>query len=79
MMVPFYFALYLAIFGVAVGYVWRWAREVRRPRRNYDAPYFKGEGEPQPGQWSPDRAWHRGDVKIYPSIKAYREEREGVA
>lgn len=40
--------------------------------RNYDPPYHKGNGDPQPfGEWHPDYAIGNEPVKVYPSYDVW--------
>ena len=54
-MIPFTFAIGLSLLGLVVGYVIRAAQE--KPKHpNTQAPYFKGNGDPQPYEWRPELA-----------------------
>lgn len=75
-MIPFDLVIFLALLGFAAGYTFRWAQNGRRRHLNFDAPYFKGDGEPQPGTWSPERVTRMDEIRVYPSLKAYRDSQE---
>ena len=65
-------ALLFTAFGIGIGLMaacWRPKRKT-----NVTAPYFKGNGEPQPGMWSPSRAIGHEPVKVYPSVDVWARE-----
>ena len=60
-------------FGIAIGLM----AAFWRPRKsfNYDHPYHKGNGDPQPfGEWHPDYAIGNEPVKVYPSYDVWARE-----
>jgi hypothetical protein len=62
-------ALAFTAFGFGIGLMaanWR-----PKKKANYQPSYFKGDGEPQPGEWSPLRAVGHEPVRVYPSIEAW--------
>lgn len=64
-------------FGIAIGLMAVfWPRS--RKSQSFEAPYFKGSGEPQPGIWSPSRAIGHDPVKVYPSIDVWARETGAV-
>lgn len=55
-LVPLDVTIYLALFGLAVGWLAGFcSRPIRhRPKpRRFRVPYAKGEGQPQPYEWQP--------------------------
>lgn len=69
----FYLALFFTAIGMLIGIgIACWPRS--RKSRSFEAPYFKGNGEPQPGVWSPSRAIGHEPVKVYPSIDVWARE-----
>lgn len=74
--VPFYIPLIFTAFGIAIGLM----AAFWKPRKpiNYDPPYYKGNGEPQPGVWSPSRAIGHEEYRVYNS-KGEWERDKGIA
>ena len=67
-----YTALLFTAFGIGIGIMaacWK-----PKKRANYQAPYFKGNGDPQPGVWSPYNVTGHQPVKVYPSIDVWARE-----
>lgn len=56
MTIPFEYAIYLSLIGIAFGFVLRSAMTFKRRHRNTEAPYHHFSGDPQPYEWRPDIA-----------------------